>query len=504
MKARKPALMQGPAKEAKAHALVVVHERGLVPAGAADPVLGKHAEAFARAVEDGASKSEWFCTLEASAGFATEHLLLESAALGPWSPGDEPLKCAAARAAAACRKHSLHKIAFLLPEDAEPADATVLYEGAVLGDAADLRYKSKAPKRPDLDVAFLLPAGADAKAFRAALDDTRIVAQAVLAAREWVNAPNNELTPAALASEAKALAERTPGLACKVLDEKQLRKAGFELVYQVGRGCEHQPRVVTLEYKPKKPLSNEHLVLVGKGITFDTGGYSIKGRATIHKMNGDMAGAAAVIAAIGAIAALKVPIRCTAIVGAAHNAIDAAAYTPGSIIKSRSGKTVYIENTDAEGRLVLADLLDYAADLKADVVWDFATLTGAAMNALGPAFGALFTEDPALQELLAESGEATGDLLWPLPIWPEYEPALQHHLADWSNMSTMGQMAGATHAANFLRQFVKPGIRWAHVDMGGPARDVPLRYYGGSGATGYGVRLVVEAAQRLAAGEGKA
>jgi leucyl aminopeptidase len=193
-----------------------------------------------------------------------------------------------------------------------------------------------------------------------------------------------------------------------------------------------------------------------------------------------------------AIGRLEVPIRVTAVIGAAHNAVDGAAYTPGCILKSRNGKTVFVENTDAEGRLVLADCLSRAAEEKPDVMVDFATLTGACIGALGPNLAGLFTDDEELRTLLLRAGGNTGDELWPLPMVREYEGTLRHNLADLANMSTLKQAGGAIHAANFLREFVPPGVHWAHLDIAGPASaDKKWRYFR-PGATGYGVRLVLE------------
>ena len=494
MRVPKPSTKSVDPASVEAGALVVVLEPGEKPPHAGHPAIGPHVEAFERAVESGKSTAHWFCTMDSTAKCRSRHLLVESAGLGPWAPGREGTKAASARAVAGCRKHGIASLAFLLPGEDPTGRAVELLEGAVLGDWTDTRFRSSG-QREALRLQFIAPKGEERRV-KAALARAATILEGVLLARELVNAPNNLLTPDALARAARRVA-KDGGLKATVLDEKKIQERGLNLLWNVGRGCEHPPRVAILEHRPRKPATKAHVVLLGKGVTFDTGGYCIKGRDVMHKMNCDMGGAAAVVGAMQAIAALKLPVRVTAIIGAAHNAIDGASFTPGSILESKSGRTVYIENTDAEGRLILADLLALAGEMKPDVIWDFATLTGAAANALGPAFAALFTDDIEQNQILMAAGEASGDLLWPLPLWPEYEPSLAHPLADVNNMSSMGQKAGATSAANFLRGFVPDGVQWAHMDIAGTAFDVNLRYFG-AGATGFGVRLIVEALRRMA------
>ncbi len=486
-----------------ADALVILHtpEDGLL-AKPENASLARHAEAFVHTVADKSTRAEWFCTLEQSANVKTRHLLLDSAVFVPAMPPTERLKTAAAHAAEVCRRYSLTKLAFACDGDDAPALAAAIAEGISLGDFVDTRFKSAPEKRPPLRVQLVVDPS-QATAVKRAVQRVETIAAGVNLARELVNAPNNVLFPRALASEAQRVA-KSARLECRVLDAKRLKREGYNLITAVGVGSEHPPCMIVLRYKPKKAARRApHIVLAGKGICFDTGGLCIKTRDAMHTMNGDMGGGAAVIGAIQTIAALGLPARVTALIPAAFNAVDGAAYHPGSIHQSKNGKTVYIENTDAEGRLVLADAFALAAKEKPDVLIDFATLTGAAAVSLGPQIGALFTNDAELRDVFESAGRATGDAVWPLPLWQEYEPSLGHPLADLNNISSLGQYGGAIHAANFLKAFVPTGVRWAHLDMSAPARAKTKTRYFNVGATGYGVRLVVDAMEQLAGGRAR-
>ncbi|MBI1291489.1 aminopeptidase [bacterium] len=479
-----------PIEQVSAQAVVVLHESGGLLAESSHPALARHFSTFVRDVDSKTCRREWFCTLDKDSGCRTHHLLLDSVTFSAAAPLDEPLKMTAARCVALCREYSLSKIAFVVHHKVAALKAAAILEGILLGDFRDTRFKGTHEKRPDLTLTFVVPAELE-KEVRLVLEARRKVAVAQNHARALINAPHNVLTPAVLVAEAVTVA-RKGGMKSTVLNEKQLRAKGYELTWQVGRGSEYPPRQVTLEYSPAKVAVRDHVVLVGKGMTFDSGGLCLKGRDSIYKMNGDMGGAAAVIGAMEGIAALKLPVRVSAVIGSAHNAVDGAAYYPGCIVKARNGKTVHIENTDAEGRLILADCFSRAGELKPDIMIDLATLTGAAGAALGSSFGALFTDDEVLRGQLLKAGGNTGDELWPLPLVREYETSLRHHLADLNNMSSDKSGGGAIHAANFLRHFVPEGVRWAHLDIAGVAQtDRPKRYFK-TGGTGFGVRLLVE------------
>lgn len=487
-----------PLESFKADALVVLHESGGLLGETANPELEKHLRAFVKAVEARQSRREWFCTVEKDRGVATSHLLLDSTTFDQRAPRDEPLKVAAARAVSLCRDHSLGRIAIAVHHACAPQKAAAIVEGAILGDFSDERFKSKAPKaerRGPLDITLLVPAEQE-KAVKAAAKDARHRAESTNHARELVNAPHHELTPAAMAEYAAALAKEY-ALECEVLDEKQLKKQGYLPTYHVGRGSEYPPRLITLRYKPKKRIIPEHLGLVGKGMTFDSGGLCLKGRGNIFKMNFDMGGSAAVLGAMEAIARLELPVKVTATIASAHNAVDGAAYYPGCILTAKNGKTIFVENTDAEGRLVLTDAFARAGEEGVDLMWDFATLTGGVIQALGPSIAGLFTDDEDLRALFMKAGHDSGEEVWPLPLVPEYAGSLTHHLADLCNMSSIKAGGAATHAANFLKNFVPEGVRWAHIDLAGPAwNDGPYRYLN-KGGSGFGVRLITEAVKLL-------
>ncbi|HNM46465.1 MAG TPA: leucyl aminopeptidase family protein [Candidatus Sumerlaeota bacterium] len=489
-----------PLADVSADAIIALHDGGKLFAHSANALLRKHFESFAKAVKEKKSKREWFCTLATAAGVRAKYLLLESTNFGATGmPGDEALKSAAARAVALCRDHGITKVAFACHCDDAARVASAILEGALLGDFHDVRFKGTAGKRearPSLSLEFVVNPG-DEDSVREALSQAEIIVEAQNHARELTNAPHHVLTPQTMAAYATALARRHK-IECTVLNEKQLQKMGYLPTWEVGRGSEYPPRMMVLRYKPKRTAIKEHIALVGKGMTYDTGGLCIKGRPDMHRMNNDMGGAAAVLGALEAIARLKLPVRVTVIIASAHNAVDGAAYHPGAILKARNGKTIYIENTDAEGRLILSDCFYRAGEEKADIMWDFATLTGAVSAALGPNIAGLFTDDLALRQLFMEAAGDTGDNLWPLPLVPEYEPSLKHNLADLNNMSS--ETAGnGLHAANFLKAFVPEKMRWVHVDIAGVAAFTKPRRYFRTGGTGFGVRLIVEALRRLTA-----
>jgi leucyl aminopeptidase len=483
-----------PLEDITAQALIVIHEPGGLCAETQNAALASHLQTFARDVEAKVSKREWFCTLEKSSGCRTHHLLLESVSFSANAPHDEPLKMTAARCVALCREYSLTKLAIAVHHPLAARKAATLLEGILLGDFRDMRYKGKPEPRPELQLTFVVPKDKERET-RQSLDERRIILEAQNNARLLVNTPHHDLTPADLAEEAQALAKRT-GMRCTVLTEKQLRAKGYEPTYQVGRGSEYPPRLITLHWQPAKPRLALHLCLVGKGMTYDSGGLCIKGRDSMYKMNADMGGAAAVLGAMEALARMQFPGRVTAVIASAHNAVDGAAYHPGCIFKAKNGKTIHVENTDAEGRLILTDCFARAAEEKPDIMIDFATLTGSASAALGASYAALFSDDIPLRTMLLEAGRNTGDELWSLPLCAEYESSIRHHLADLNNMSS-DKNGGAIHAANFLKQFVPEGIRWAHIDMAGTATTDRARRYFRPGATGYGVRLAIETARML-------
>ncbi|WP_433219254.1 leucyl aminopeptidase [Microtetraspora malaysiensis] len=356
----------------------------------------------------------------------------------------------------------------------ETGDAAALAEGALL---ASYTFRIGAVRTPP-DIVFV---GGDEEALRRG----ETVARATALARDLVNTPASIKSPAWLADQAREVAARA-GLGFR--EDSALD--GFGGIRAVGQGSAQPPRLVELTYAPEG--ATRHVVLVGKGITFDTGGLSLKPEEGMKTMKTDMAGGAAVIAVMGALATAGVPVRVTGLVACAENAFSGSAQRPGDVITQYGGRTVEVLNTDAEGRLVLADALAYAdAELAPDILIDIATLTGAAKIALGLRLGALYaTDDPLAAELVA-AGEATGERLWRMPLIDDYRADLDSDIADLANVDRrMSGSAGSVAAALFLREFAG-GRPWAHLDVAGPARATADDGEITKGGTGFGVRLLL-------------
>jgi leucyl aminopeptidase len=316
-------------------------------------------------------------------------------------------------------------------------------------------------------------------------------------ARDLANAPPNELTPEQLASRAKEIAGGSKSLKVQALGLTQTESLGMGAFGAVARASHNPARMIVMRYDPPRPATEQVLGLVGKAITFDSGGISLKPALGMQDMKGDMAGGAAVVEGIGAIAELGLPVRVLAVIAASENMIGGHAYRPGDILQAMNGKTIEITNTDAEGRLVLADALAYARDQGATHLLDLATLTGAMEIALGDLYAGVFANDEDwLAEVLA-AGEASGDHTWPFPLHRRYRRYIDSTFADMKNSSDLRQ-AGAALAAEFLKEFAGEGP-WAHVDMAGPGFLSRSRgdYLSQPGGTGYGVRLIAELAPRL-------
>ncbi|GAA0377939.1 M17 family metallopeptidase [Microbispora corallina] len=357
-------------------------------------------------------------------------------------------------------------------------EVAALAEGALL--ATYTFTIGKGGSSPVREIVF---AGGDERALRRG----EAIARATALARDLVNTPSSVKTPAWLADQAKIVAADS-GLDARVWEGEQL--AEFGGIRAVGQGSISPPRLVRLSYAPRD--ARRHVVLVGKGITFDTGGLSLKPTEGMKAMKTDMAGGAAIIAAMSALAAFEAPVRVTGLVACAENAISGSAQRPSDVIRQYGGRTVEVLNTDAEGRLVLADALAYAdAELEPDVLIDVATLTGAAKVALGVNLGALYATDEPLADALLAAGEVSGDRLWRMPLVDDYRDMLDSDVADLANVDRkMSGSAGSVAAALFLREFTG-GRPWAHLDIAGPARagsdDAEIT----KGGTGFGVRLLL-------------
>ncbi len=342
---------------------------------------------------------------------------------------------------------------------------TALAEGFVLGGHVERRFREPRPGEADLtatELLVLVPSSLAAAA-QGAAERGVVYAEAAVRARALVDLPPDRKQPPELATRFAELC--SPGCEVTVRDEDWLAAEGFGALSAVGRGSAAPPRLVELRYRPARPTGT--VTLVGKGITFDTGGVSLKRGEGMAGMKADMAGAAAVAAACSALADLGVTVEVTALLGLAENAIGADAQRPGDVVTARDGQTIEVLDTDAEGRLVLADLLAYAAESRPDAVVDVATLTGTAVAALGSYASALFASDDDVASGLAQAAAATGEAQWRLPLWSDLERFLDSDVADVANIGDEPG-GGAIVAALFLRRFTA-GLPWAHLDIAGPA-----------------------------------
>jgi leucyl aminopeptidase len=319
--------------------------------------------------------------------------------------------------------------------------------------------------------------------------------QGIETCRDLGNEPSNALTPVLYAKRVQELAKKYQ-LKCTVYDENWIQKQNMGLLWSVAKGSINPPRVVVLEYNPTKK-AKKHISFVGKGVTFDTGGISLKPSARMEEMKFDMCGSAACVGAIITVSQLKLPIKVTAVIGLVENMPDGNATCPGHICKSRSGKNVEINNTDAEGRLVLADILDFTqTDLKPDYIVDLATLTGAVTIALGKACAGLFSNYESFSNLIKKAAKESGERVWELPLFDEYFDELKSAHADFRN-SGDSPSHGSQKGAMFIKQFIKDETKWAHLDIASVANDLSLPYTKKSNATGYGVKLLTELAKNL-------
>jgi leucyl aminopeptidase len=363
-----------------------------------------------------------------------------------------------------------------------------------LADYAFERYKSprKKVRPPGAATAVVVPpASVDARALAAAAREADVVASAVAWARDLGNTPANDLGPAELAREA-VLAGKRDGIVVRVLGRAEIAAEKMTGLLAVNAGSARPPAFVIADHRPRRPRGTA--VLVGKGITFDSGGISIKPAPSMGEMKYDMMGAATALACVRAAKLLELPVRVVALTPLTENLPSGSATRPGDILRMRNEKTVEVDNTDAEGRLVLADALSYAEKFRPDVILDFATLTGAVLVALGHECAALFTADDRLAAELQAAGETTGERLWRLPLWDDYRENIRSEWADMKN--TGGRPAGTINAAVFLREFVPDKRAWAHLDIAGVAHFEKEHAGYAAGATGFGVALTIEFLKR--------
>jgi leucyl aminopeptidase len=373
------------------------------------------------------------------------------------------------------------------------AGLRALAEGAALGGYRFAGYRSK-PRPGDREpvgaVSIVVPDAGDKKA-RAELKRAAVVADAVTHTRNWVNAAPNELRPPRFAEQVAAVAGKA-GLAVEVLDDRALRKAGYGGILAVGEGSPEGPRLVRLVYRPRgKAIAR--VALVGKGITFDTGGLSIKPAAGMWEMKSDMAGAAAVAGTMLAIAALKPKVEVVAYLPMAENMVSGTSYRPGDVVTMYSGKRVEVLNTDAEGRMILADAIARACEDEPDYLFETSTLTGGQVTALGKRVSGVMGSEE-LHERVRRAGEAVGEPMWPMPLPEEIRKTMTSDVADLLQCSSGLERSGhMLQGGWFLSEFVSEGVRWAHLDMAGPSYHTGEPYgYVPKGATGVPVRTLLE------------
>lgn len=405
------------------------------------------------------------------------------------------LRMAAYRLAKKAMKKQIPCVSLFLADAADEQFKAILH-GLHYADYKFDAYKSK--QKPNFQVTYEIVAGEHVKEFKKIAEDVAVEQKAITLAKNLINTSASDLYPAEFVERAKTVAKYTEGLSIKVRNMKQLEKEGFMGHVTVGKGSSHEPHMITLEYKPRKRTSKDHLVIVGKGLTFDTGGLCLKPPKSMPEMISDMSGAATALAAIQAIATLKLPIRVSAVCCLAENAIGNKSVLPGDIFTAKNGKTVMVDNTDAEGRLVLSDGLAEAGLIGATHIVDLATLTGAMVRALGYAVTGFFSNDDNLGLKVINCGEACCEKFWSMPLEEEYADALKDHFADLKNT---GSDAGAISAALFLQEFVPENTAWAHWDIAGTAFVNKAWKYTEYGATGFGVQTLIQLAREFSAAE---
>ncbi|MGQ5655242.1 leucyl aminopeptidase [Streptomyces sp. EKR5.2] len=485
-----------------------------VAKGAEGPVVAPGAETVDQAYDGrlaatlqtlGASGVEGEVTkLPAPSGFKAPVVVAVGLGAEPEKDGAysaESLRRAAGSAARALAGSK--KAVFALPV-ADAADLGALAEGALLGAYSFDTYKEngknakggKNGKTPLGEVALLGGKPRD-KAHKAAVDRAVAVAEELNRARDLINTPPNDLNPAAFADIAQSAAKEH-GLKVQVLDEKALTKGGYGGILGVGAGSASAPRLVKLSYTNSK--ADKHLAFVGKGITYDSGGISLKPAGHNETMKCDMSGAAAVFAAVVAAARLGLEVNVTGWLALAENMPSGSATRPGDVLRMYSGKTVEVLNTDAEGRLVLADALWAASQENPDAIVDVATLTGAMMLALGSRTFGIMSNDDGFRTAVHETAQEVGEEAWPMPLPEHLRKGMDSPTADIANMGE--RMGGGLVAGLFLKEFVGEGITWAHLDIAGPAFNEQGPFgYTPKGGTGSAVRTLVRLAEQTAAGD---
>ena len=401
------------------------------------------------------------------------------------------LRRLATAAASAARQRRVKRLGFVVRGESEPAASVqAATEGVMLANFSADRYKSGERGAAPIEEAIVCVPGGDSTALARAVERGRVLGESCNISRELCNEPSNVLTPSIFAERGAAIG-REAGLSVEILDEDEIAQLKMGLLLGVARGSAEPPRVIVLRHDPPGAPAAPVLGLVGKGITFDTGGISIKPADGMDRMKDDMAGGAAVICAMRAMSLLKAPIKVVGVVPASENMPGGRAIKPGDVLTGSSGKTVEVVNTDAEGRLILGDGLWYAQKLGATHLVDIATLTGACVVALGRAASGLFGQPAAWVEVVRSTAERAGDRCWPMPLYDDYAEQLRSEVADMVNSG--GRPAGSCTAAMFLKEFAG-GLPWAHLDIAGTAWAEENKPWQQKGATGVAVRTLAELA----------
>jgi leucyl aminopeptidase len=404
----------------------------------------------------------------------------------------ETIRCALAAAVSSARARQVRRVNFFFP-NVKKIEREVLvrsfFEGIFLANYAFLELKGDSLKENPvilLEEVGLIGLSRKDLPF---LEKLGVICSTVFWVRDWVNRNADDKTPVLLAKQVESLAKQSKKLKVKIFDREQLEKEKMGLLLAVNRGSSHEPRLIQLSYRGH-PSSKEHIVLVGKGVTFDTGGLSLKPSKGMLTMKCDMSGAAIVVGTVQAAALLGLKVNVTAVAPVTENCIDAKSYKLGDVYRAHNGKMVEISDTDAEGRLILADALSYAAiHLKPTYMIDIATLTGSVIVALGEEISGLYSSDERLAAQLLEASLRTSEHLWRLPLFPDYRESIKSEIADLVN--TAGRDGGSIKAALFLQEFVH-GVPWAHIDAAGPCYLSKPQHYHPTKATGYGIRLLIE------------
>ena len=471
-----------PIAEVDADALIVVGFEGANPGGLTTALSKELYDAG-----EFSGKSLEIAILHRPAGLNAKRLVLAGGGKsGDFNPAE--LRKLSGAMLRALKSKGVRNIVMMLDEPFRSDDfAAAAVEGALLGDLEANRYKTDPKKNEKQVTSFSVMGGS-----QAAVDRGRILADAQNFSRSLANEPANVLTPTRLAESARELAAAY-GLECEILDQDRMRQLGMGALLGVAQGSAEPPALIVLHYKPAAtPSSKDHLGLIGKGVTFDTGGISIKPAEGMEHMRFDMSGGAATLGAMRAIAQLKPKIPVTGVIPAVENMPGSRAQRPGDIVTSLNGKTVEVLNTDAEGRLILIDALTYAQRLGCTHLVDAATLTGSIVVALGHVNIGAFTNNQAFLDKLMAAAKAEGEKMWQMPIDEEYKEALKSDFADLHNIG--GRPGGSVTAAMFLKDFVND-LPWVHLDIAGTAWLEESKPYLAKGASGVGVRTFVRLAQ---------